>query len=76
MLGVHRCASDAHRCQPIRDHYVRVLGFEKAEGVTAEPTFALVLRDGFGLYLSENLKRRSKIAPGMLRSIKRRLQAC
>ena len=34
------------------DYYVRVLGFEKAEWVTAESTFAMVSRDGFGIYLS------------------------
>ena len=42
------------------DYYVRVLGFEKAEWVTEESTFAMVSRDGFGIYLSENPKKHSK----------------
>ena len=42
------------------DYYVRVLGFEKAEWVMEEFTFAMVLRDGFGIYLSENPKKHSK----------------
>src|SRR5215207_7538453 len=42
------------------DYYVRVLGFEKAEWVTEESTFAIVSRDGFGIYLSENPKQHSK----------------
>jgi len=41
------------------DYYVRVLGFEKAEWVTAESTFAMVSRDGVGIYLSENPKEHS-----------------
>ena len=42
------------------DYYVRVLGFEKAEWVTEESAFAMVSRDGFGIYLSENPKQHSK----------------
>ena len=42
------------------DYYVRVLGFEEAEWVTDESAFALVLRDGFGIYLSENPEQRSR----------------
>jgi predicted lactoylglutathione lyase len=42
------------------DYYVRVLGFEKAEWVTEESTFAMVSRDGFGIYLSENPTKHSK----------------
>ena len=34
-------------------YYEKVLGFKKADWVTADSTFALVLRDGFGIYLSE-----------------------
>ncbi len=36
------------------DYYVRVLAFTKADWVTEEAKFAMVLRDGFGIYLSEN----------------------
>jgi len=35
-------------------YYVTVLGFQKAEWVMEESKFAMVLRDGFGIYLSEN----------------------
>ena len=42
------------------DYYVRVLGFEKADWVTEESTFALVSRDGFGIYLSENRQEQAK----------------
>ena len=42
------------------DYYVRVLGFEKAEWVTEESAFAMVSRDGFGIYLSENPNKHSK----------------
>jgi predicted lactoylglutathione lyase len=42
------------------DYYVSVLGFEKAEWVTDDSVFALVLRDGFGIYLSEDSEKRSK----------------
>ena len=45
------------------DYYVRVLGFEKAEWVTAESTFVMVSRDGLGIYLSENPKEHSKAGP-------------
>jgi predicted lactoylglutathione lyase len=45
---------------PVRDvtvsvnYYVEVLGFERADWVTDNSNFALVLRDGFGIYLSED----------------------
>jgi catechol 2,3-dioxygenase-like lactoylglutathione lyase family enzyme len=42
------------------DYYVRILGFEKAEWVTEESRFAMVSRDGFGIYLSEHPKEHSK----------------
>jgi predicted lactoylglutathione lyase len=42
------------------NYYVKVLGFEKADWVTDNSTFALVLRDGFGIYLSEDPQERSK----------------
>jgi hypothetical protein len=31
------------------DYYVRVLGFQKADWVSQNATFALVSRDGFGI---------------------------
>jgi predicted lactoylglutathione lyase len=36
------------------NYYAKVLGFEKADWVTNDSTFALVLRDGLGIYLSQN----------------------
>jgi predicted enzyme related to lactoylglutathione lyase len=45
---------------PVRDieasmtYYTKVLGFEKADWVTEGAKFAMVLRDGLGIYLSEN----------------------
>jgi predicted enzyme related to lactoylglutathione lyase len=36
------------------NYYTKILGFEKADWVTDNSNFALVLRDGFGIYLSEN----------------------
>jgi predicted lactoylglutathione lyase len=45
---------------PVRDinvslnYYVKVLGFEKADWVADNSNFALVLRDGVGIYLSED----------------------
>jgi predicted enzyme related to lactoylglutathione lyase len=35
------------------DHYERVFGFQRADWVTDNGKFALVLRDGLGIYLSE-----------------------
>jgi len=42
------------------NYYVKVLGFQKADWVTDNSTFSLVLRDGFGIYLAEDLHERSK----------------
>ena len=42
------------------DYYVHALGFEPAEWVTESSTFALVLRDGFGIYLAEERETTSK----------------
>jgi predicted lactoylglutathione lyase len=42
------------------DYYVRVLGFSKADWVTDGSDFAMVLRDGFAIYLSEDKKPPSK----------------
>lgn len=36
------------------DFYIRVLGFEAADWVTEDATFAMVLRDGFAIYLSQD----------------------
>ena len=38
------------------NYYERVLGFQRADWVADGATFALVLRDGFGIYLSEDLE--------------------
>jgi predicted lactoylglutathione lyase len=35
------------------NYYEKVLGFKRADWVTDDSTFALVLRDGLGIYLSE-----------------------
>ena len=42
------------------DYYVKVLGFAKADWVTDNSTFALVLRDGFGIYLAEDREHHSR----------------
>jgi len=42
------------------DYYVKALGFEKADWVTDNSNFALVLRDGFGIYLSEDREQHSR----------------
>ena len=34
-------------------YYEKVLGFRRADWVSADATFALVLRDGLGIYLCE-----------------------
>jgi len=36
------------------DYYVKVLGFEPADWVTEDAAFALVLREGFGIYLARD----------------------
>jgi predicted lactoylglutathione lyase len=41
-------------------YYVKRLGFEVADWVTEDATFAMVLRDGFGIYLAEETETRSK----------------
>jgi predicted lactoylglutathione lyase len=41
------------------NYYVKVLGFAKADWVADNSRFALVLRDGFGIYLSEDPQARS-----------------
>ena len=41
-------------------YYVTVLGFTKADWVTDDSNFALVLRDGFGIYLSEDANEHSR----------------
>ena len=38
------------------NYYEQVLGFRRADWVADGSTFALVLRDGFGIYLSEDLE--------------------
>jgi catechol 2,3-dioxygenase-like lactoylglutathione lyase family enzyme len=38
------------------NYYEKVLGFKRADWVTDDSPFALVLRDGFGIYLSEDLE--------------------
>jgi predicted lactoylglutathione lyase len=51
---------------PVRDmktslnYYVNTLGFTKADWVTDDSTFALVLRDGLGIYLSEETEEHSR----------------
>jgi predicted lactoylglutathione lyase len=51
---------------PVRDmkaslyYYVRVLGFQKADWVSENSTFALVSRDGFGIYLAETRDEHSR----------------
>jgi predicted lactoylglutathione lyase len=52
---------------PVRDvkmslDYVRVLGFQKADWVSENSNFALVLRDGFGIYLSETRDEHSRVS--------------
>src|SRR5215471_7286393 len=42
------------------DYYVKVLGFAKADWVTDYSDFAMVLRDGFAIYLSAEAKPLSK----------------
>ena len=42
------------------NYYVKALGFEAADWVTESATFALVLRDGFGIYLAEESEIHSK----------------
>jgi predicted lactoylglutathione lyase len=42
------------------NYYVQVLGFEPADWVNDSATFALVLRDGFGIYLAEESESHSK----------------
>jgi predicted lactoylglutathione lyase len=41
-------------------YYVKALGFEAADWVTESATFALVLRDGFGIYLAHEPEAHSK----------------
>jgi len=42
------------------NYYEKVLGFKRADWVTDDSPFALVLRDGFGIYLSEDYEKHQR----------------
>jgi predicted lactoylglutathione lyase len=42
------------------NYYEKVLGFKRADWVTDDSPFALVLRDGFGIYLSEDSEKHQR----------------
>jgi catechol 2,3-dioxygenase-like lactoylglutathione lyase family enzyme len=42
------------------NYYEKVLGFKRADWVMDDSPFALVLRDGFGIYLSEDSEKHQR----------------